>query len=73
MAYRLLAGTCSNGPCPTFYVDDETGDVKVQGYLTDSHVAIPDGEGILHIPAKDWRKLQSQLGWRGRLRRAIGR
>ena len=63
MAYRVLAGTCSDGPCPTFYVDDVTGDVLVQGYLTSERPpsAIPTGESVLQIPAADWRKLLSQL------------
>lgn len=63
MAYRLLAGTCSDGPCPTLYIDDSTGDVLVQGYETTAAPpkAVPTGEGVLHIPAADWQKLLAQL------------
>jgi len=60
--YRLLAGSCSGGPCPTLYVDDETGDVIVQGYVTDQTPgeADPD-EGFLHIPAAAWKTLLDRL------------
>ena len=65
MAYRLLAGTCLDGPCPNFYVDDETGDVLVQGYLTTDRppapAEVPDTEGLLRIDAVSWLKLLAQL------------
>lgn len=61
MAYRLLAGSCDNGPCPTFYVDDATEDVKVQGYLTDAPAPLPTGEAVVHIPADAWQRLLSGL------------
>jgi hypothetical protein len=32
MAYRFLADTCPDGPCPKVHVDDLTGDVIAQGY-----------------------------------------
>ncbi len=35
-----IGGFLRWGPCPTFYVDDTTGDVSVQGYVTN-----PDGHG----------------------------
>lgn len=62
--YRLLAGSCDNGPCPNFWVDDSTGDVLVQGYVTSAAPpdAVPDGEAVLHIPAEAWQKLLSRLG-----------
>ena len=61
--YRLLSGSCNTGPCGTFYVDDETGDVLVQGYLTTRRPPkdIPDGEDVLHIPADQWAKLIANL------------
>lgn len=63
MAYRLLAGSCDSGPCPTFYVDDASGDVIVQGYLTgEAPVTPPTGEGFLHIPAAAWQRLMTDLG-----------
>jgi hypothetical protein len=60
--YRLLAGSCSGGPCPTFYVDDETGDVIVQGYTTGERPGTADpNEGFLRIPAAAWETLLSRL------------
>lgn len=61
MAYRLLAGTCSNGPCPTFWQDDETGRVKVQGDKTDPVQPMPAHEGIVEFSPEDWRTLLEQL------------
>jgi hypothetical protein len=61
MAYDLLAGSCDGGPCPTFHRDRATGDVKVQGYITDSPVPLPAGEDVVHIPAEAWRRLLSRL------------
>lgn len=63
MAYRLLAGSCDDGPCPTFYVDDKTGDVLVQGYLT-GHTpptGLPDGEGVVRIDKAAWATLLRRL------------
>ena len=62
--YRLLAGSCDNGPCPTLYVDDLTGDVLVQGYVTTDTPpdSVPAGEDVLLIPAAAWQKLLAQLG-----------
>lgn len=61
--YRLLANSCDGGPCPTLYVDDLTGDVLVQGYVTTDAppTAVPAGEDVLLIPAAAWQKLLSQL------------
>lgn len=62
MTYRLLSGSCDVGPCPTFYMDDLTGDVMVQGYLTgEQPVSPPPGEGFVHIPAEAWQTLLSRL------------
>lgn len=63
MTYRLLAESCDNGPCPTFYVDDSTGDVLVQGYTTTDLPPgdMPDGEGVVRIDATAWAKLLSRL------------
>jgi hypothetical protein len=60
--YRPLSNSCSGGPCPTFYVDDATGDVIVQGYTTGERpgAADPD-EGFLHIPAAAWKTLLDRL------------
>jgi len=61
MAYDVLAGSCDSGPCPTFHRDAVTGDVKVQGYITDSPVPLPSGEDVVHIPAEAWARLLSRL------------
>lgn len=60
--YRVLSNSCSGGPCPTLYVDDETGDVIVQGYATSETpgTAAAD-EGFLHIPAAAWATLLTRL------------
>lgn len=60
MALRLIATTCTDGDCPKLYVDDSTGDVVLQGYLT-SGAPTPDGEALMRIPAGDWRTLLGQL------------
>lgn len=62
--YVLLANSCDDGPCPTLYVNPDTGDVLVQGYATTDTPpdAVPDGEDVLHIPAEAWRKLLTRLG-----------
>jgi hypothetical protein len=62
MAFRLIANTCEGGPCPRFWQDVVTGDVTVQGYVTnEAPEAAPPGEGFLRIPAADWRTLISQV------------
>lgn len=61
--YRVLASSCDDGPCPTFHVDDVSGDVLVQGYLTSDRpgVDIPAGESVVRIDAAAWRTLTEQL------------
>jgi hypothetical protein len=61
MAYREIAnGGCSGGTCPTFWQDDETGDVKVRGYEP-GHVGDPARELDVVIPAVTWRHMVPQL------------
>jgi hypothetical protein len=58
MTYRLLADSgCNDGTCPTFFLDDETGDVIVRGYDTTN----PTLERDIRIPAAQWTHLVSQL------------
>lgn len=61
--YREFAGSCDEGPCPTFYVDDTTGDVLVQGYMTTDRPpgGLPTGEDVVRIDAAAWAKLTTQL------------
>lgn len=63
MPYRLLASTCDNGPCPTLFIDDATGDVLVQGYADSDAPPMPPpvGEAVVHIPAAAWQRLLAQL------------
>jgi hypothetical protein len=58
MTYRVLASSsCQDGDCPTFWVDDATGTVKVRGYdPTD-----PTKELDVTIPGPRWAQLVSQL------------
>lgn len=60
MTYRLLASSdCIDGNCPTFFVDDSTGTVKVRGYdPTD-----PTGKREIDvvIPAAKWATLLANL------------
>jgi hypothetical protein len=52
---KVIADSCEDGNCPTFFEDTDTGDVWVQGYL-------PDGtETRVRIPRAAWNRLQSQL------------
>jgi hypothetical protein len=72
MTYHHLARSCDTGPCPTFYVDDTTGGVDVQGYRTTSRMDIPVREDVVHIPAQDWARLLADLPVRMLLRALIG-
>jgi hypothetical protein len=58
MTYRLLADSgCTDGTCPTFFIDDQTGDVIVRGYDQDD----PTVERDVRIPAEKWARLVAQL------------
>lgn len=62
MAWKLLADSgCTDGSCPTFYVqDDGTGAVMVRGYdPTD-----PTGKREIDvtIPAERWATLMTNVG-----------
>jgi hypothetical protein len=71
--YQLLAGSCGGGPCPTLYLDDVTGAVAVQGYETDAPFPLPQGEGLVRIPADAWARLLSGLPARMLLRALMRR
>ncbi len=71
-SYRQLAGSCDNGPCPTFYIDSTTGGVDVQGYRTTPRTPIPDSEDVVHIPADAWARLLADLPLTMLLRAIIG-
>lgn len=73
MTYTQLAGSCSNGPCPTFHINDVTNDVLVQGYRIDSPIPVPPGEDVVHIPADAWMRLLRDLPVRILLSALIGR
>jgi hypothetical protein len=57
MAYRLVAGTCIDGDCPSIRIDDETGDVIVRG----PEDADPTRERDIRFTADTWASLLSQL------------
>ncbi len=57
MTYRLLARSCTDGSCPTFEMDDVTGDVMVTGYDPDD----PTLEPKVLIPAAKWAALMANL------------
>lgn len=55
--FEVLAGSCDGGDCPTFFIDRETGNVRVRGY----DPADPTTERDVEIPAAAWTRLVSQL------------
>jgi hypothetical protein len=58
MTYRLLADSgCTDGTCPTFFINPETGDVRVRGYDPAT-----GEERDVDIPAAKWATLVSKLG-----------
>lgn len=58
MTYRLLAtSACTDGSCPTFWMDDVTGEVKVRGLDPTN----PTRELDVVIPAVDWSALMINL------------
>lgn len=55
---RVLASSeCQDGDCPTFWVDDTSGEVTVRGYLPGSTTE----EGDVTIPGPVWAHLVSQI------------
>ncbi len=60
MTFRLLADSgCTDGTCPTFFVDDATGTVRVRGY--DSTDPTRKRELDVLIPADRWAALMGNL------------
>jgi hypothetical protein len=57
MAYRLVAGTCVDGDCPSIRIDDETGDFIVRG----PDDTDPTRERDIRFTADTWASLLSQL------------
>lgn len=58
MTIIVLANSdCPDGDCPTFFVDDDSGDVIVRGY----DPADLDRELDVRIPAASWAHLVGQL------------
>lgn len=59
MALTVLASsTCDDGDCPTFFLNEATGDVTVRGYDPTN----PSRELDVRIPGPTWAHLISQLG-----------
>lgn len=59
MTWNLLATSCTDGSCPTFFVN-AAGDVKVRGYDPD-HVNDPGREFDVVIPAAKWAALMASM------------
>jgi hypothetical protein len=60
MALAVLADSgCSDGTCPTFFIDEPTGDVYVRGY--DPHDPTGRREIDVRIPAAKWAVLIANL------------
>lgn len=62
MAYRRMAGSCSNGPCPTLYRDSTTRRWLVQGWMLDTAPpreigTVPFGEAVVMIEPDEARRL----------------
>lgn len=74
MAIERLAGSCDSGPCPTLYIDTNTADVTVQGYVTTlPQGRIPTGEDVVQIPAEAWTLLLSRLPVRMLMTALVGK
>lgn len=56
MAWTVMARTCDDGDCPTFFVNSDTGAVRVRGYSP----ADPSVELDVEIPQQDWARLIAQ-------------
>lgn len=60
MTNRLLAHSdCTDGTCPTFWVDDVTGDVTVRGYSPADPTRRAELDVV--IPAPRWAALMANL------------
>lgn len=58
---ETLGESCHEGPCPTFYRDDTTGQVIVQGYVTSLPGPVPHGEDVVAVPGDKWARLLADL------------
>lgn len=56
--FEILSTSCDGGDCPTFFVDRETGTVRVRGV----DPADPSRELDVDIPADAWSTLIARLG-----------
>jgi hypothetical protein len=57
MAFQVLAGSCDGGDCPTFFINPDTGVVRVRGYDPND----PTRELDVDIPPAAWARLVAQL------------
>ena len=58
MGYRLLAGTCVDGDCPSILTDEETGDV----ILRSRDARDPTVERTSAIPSRSGHPCFEQIG-----------
>jgi hypothetical protein len=56
----LAENGCPDGTCPTFLIDEDTGDVYVRGY--DPNDPAGQRELDVRIPAARWATLMANLG-----------
>lgn len=56
MAWTVMATSCDDGDCPTFFVDEDTGAVRVRGYDPQD----PSRELDVEIPAQAWARLMRE-------------
>ncbi|TSB19404.1 hypothetical protein FNJ62_22510 [Streptomyces benahoarensis] len=62
MKLKQLASSCEDGPCPTVWAVEGTGDILVQGFIVDDAEALvamqlPSTETAVRIPADLLRKV----------------
>ncbi len=61
MALVVLADSgCPDGTCPTFLIDEATGDVFVRGYDPDDPLGRRELD--VRIPAARWATLMANMG-----------
>lgn len=57
MTMQVLAMSCNDGNCPTFWIDQAAGFVRVRGYDPQD----PTRERDVDIPIAAWETLTAQL------------
>lgn len=54
MPLKFICSRCASGPCPTIYLDTDSGNLVVQGFKVDqtrrAGIAVPEHEDVVEIP-----------------------